>query len=246
MFYLEKFVRMLIELPVLLTICFILAALLRYRNSKAAWPLTATLLLLVWILSTKPGVILMTAPLVAGLHEADTGTLPAIADIVVLGGGCRRQSGHSTAEKLSDPSLRRTLEGYRIWSRLPGSTLILTGIDWQRHCNTAGIAKQLISSWSADTTRIRLLNPVFNTRQEARAYVSSNGTGRPVILVTSAIHMPRALRNFRRQNITVTAAPTDFPVSDTCIRLSDLIPQSNAFSTSSAAWIEWIALLTGK
>ncbi|HNA42924.1 MAG TPA: hypothetical protein PLP81_12565, partial [Saprospiraceae bacterium] len=93
MFYLEKFVRMLIELPVLLTICFILAALLRYRNSKAAWPLTATLLLLVWILSTKPGVILMTAPLVAGLHEADTGTLPVIADIVVLGGGCRRQSG---------------------------------------------------------------------------------------------------------------------------------------------------------
>ncbi|GAB1397104.1 hypothetical protein MASR1M65_18830 [Saprospiraceae bacterium] len=149
MFYLEKFVRMLIELPVLLTICFILAALLRYRNSKAAWPLTATLLLLVWILSTKPGVLLMTAPLVAGLHEADTGTLPVIADIVVLGGGCRRQSGHSTAEKLSDPSLRRTLEGYRIWSRLPGSTLILTGIDWQRspqhrrHSQTAH--QQLVS-----------------------------------------------------------------------------------------------------
>ena len=49
-----------------------------------------------------------------------------------------------------------------------------------------------------------------NTRKEAETYVKNFGTKNRLILVTSAIHMPRAVMNFQKAGVNPIAAPADF------------------------------------
>ena len=48
----------------------------------------------------------------------------------------------------------------------------------------------------------------YNTQTEAAAYARRFGTTTPLVLVTSALHTPRALYWFRQQGIDAIPAPT--------------------------------------
>jgi uncharacterized SAM-binding protein YcdF (DUF218 family) len=53
---------------------------------------------------------------------------------------------------------------------------------------------------------------------------------RKILLVTSAVHMPRSLRIFQKLGIDATPAPTDFLVSDRELEILQASPQSVALS----------------
>lgn len=188
----------------------------------------------------------MTRPLINGLQEVKIQDLPSNANILVLGGGCRQSNDDNPAERLSDPSLRRAIEGFRIWKARPDAQLIFSGTDWSRDCNIADIAARMVASWNADTAKILQLNPVRNTREEAVLYLKNYGNDKPLILVSSAIHIPRAVRNFKSKGIKVIPAPVDFPMHHDKFRFSDVLPDAGNFQKCSAVWIEWMANLTGK
>ncbi len=63
----------------------------------------------------------------------------------------------------------------------------------------------------------------------------------PVLLVTSAAHMPRALAIFRKAGFPAVPAPCDFRVSNRLTTtVLDWLPQAGAFAMTSSAIREWM------
>ena len=196
-------------------------------------------------MSTPFGAYIMITPVIHGLKSIQMKEIPAGANIMVLGGGCH-ENGNSAAEHLSTPSLKRLLEAYRIWKLIPESNLILSGTDWHSQCNIAALSADLIYLWKKDTSNVIQLNPVMNTREEAAMYLKRFGNQKPLVLVSSALHIPRAIRNFKAVGINVLAAPTDFPMQDYHFSFYDFFPSPEYFQDSSSAWMEWVAWIAGK
>lgn len=234
-------------MPALLSLLALTGVLLYFKKySKQARLTLLSFLLLAWFFSTDMALFVLTQPLISGLHEVRIQDLPSDANILVLGGGCRNSDDENPAEQLSDPSLRRAIEGFRIWKSRPEAQLIFSGTDWSRDCNIADIAAKMVKEWNADSAKILQLNPVRNTREEAALYLEKFGAEKPLILVSSAIHLPRAVRNFKSKGIKVIPAPTDFPMHHDKFRFSDVLPDAGNFQKCSAVWIEWMANLAGK
>jgi uncharacterized SAM-binding protein YcdF (DUF218 family) len=84
-----------------------------------------------------------------------------------------------------------------------------------------------------------------NTREnalEVRRLVSSRDLKR-LILVTSALHMPRAIATFRAAGMDVIPAPTDFDVVERRERTPlDFLPDAGALEESSGAFREHLGL----
>ncbi|MBV9182939.1 MAG: YdcF family protein [Acidobacteria bacterium] len=92
-----------------------------------------------------------------------------------------------------------------------------------------------------------------NTYQEARVVKQLMRSHKmdKILLVTSAMHMPRALRTFRRQGIDSIPSPTDFAVTEYDVAQSDatfekvalnLIPDAGVLVITTAALKEYIGL----
>ena len=64
-----------------------------------------------------------------------------------------------------------------------------------------------------------------------------------ILLVTSALHMPRALAIFRTLGITVIPAPTDYEIADEGKRMPfPILPDALALEGSSRAFKEYVGL----
>ena len=82
----------------------------------------------------------------------------------------------------------------------------------------------------------------YENAREASELLAERGIER-VILVTSALHMPRALATFRATQLDVVPAPTDFEVTTVGERtLLDLLPDAEALQGSSRALKEYLGL----
>lgn len=93
----------------------------------------------------------------------------------------------------------------------------------------------------------------LNTYQNAvnvRKILEAKGIQGPVLLVTSALHMPRSLLVFKRQGIEVIAAPTDFLVSQQDIdsngsfqaTVLNLLPDATTLQRLTQALKEYIGI----
>jgi uncharacterized SAM-binding protein YcdF (DUF218 family) len=67
----------------------------------------------------------------------------------------------------------------------------------------------------------------------------------PAILITSAIHMPRAVRIFRKAGIEVIPFPSNYLITDedTELKLKNMIPSANTLNKWGALLKEWVGLL---
>jgi uncharacterized SAM-binding protein YcdF (DUF218 family) len=94
----------------------------------------------------------------------------------------------------------------------------------------------------------------LNTYQNAvnvRQIIKERGIGR-VLLVTSAMHMPRSLQIFQRQGIKAIPAPTDFlitqqelkePNSSAQATLLNLLPDADRLRMTTRAIKEYIGTI---
>jgi uncharacterized SAM-binding protein YcdF (DUF218 family) len=130
-------------------------------------------------------------------------------NIIVLGGGHSDDSRLSPNNQLSTQALSRLTEGLRIQSKTPGSTLILSGYKGRSELPQALVLYRTALIMGADSTSMKMQTAPGNTRMEAEQYSTDNGSI-PVVVVTSAVHMPRAMMLFRKAGVNATAAPADF------------------------------------
>jgi uncharacterized SAM-binding protein YcdF (DUF218 family) len=133
---------------------------------------------------------------------ADVGPADAI---VVLGAGANRDG------TLSDASLRRAIEGMRLYHRGLAPRVAFLGVSGEaqsraRLAQTLGVPADVIVTEGWQPT----------TRAEAAwsAEVLGRRLGvRRILLVTDALHMRRARSLFERAGLSVRPAPTDTAVS---------------------------------
>lgn len=95
---------------------------------------------------------------------------------------------------------------------------------------------------------IHLESTSINTRQNAEhvgQLLNDWGVDR-LLLVTSALHMPRAMRQFEAQGLVVFPAATDHEALDTAWDIRKLLPDSDSLDGSGRAIKEWIGFWLGK
>ncbi len=200
-----------------LTQLWLLAALggLLYYRDRRKWGYGCWIAAVVWfaLFSTSPlpqALVYAKERQHPVLQPVPTDSLPT--DIIVLGGGSAYAPDLPATEQLSPQSRARLVEGIRLYRQLPRARLVCSGFSSTDAIPIATMqahAAVVLGVPPADTL---MLNTPHNTEAEARAYVARFGSERRLILVTSAIHIPRALFWFRHYGLDPLPAPADHRV----------------------------------
>lgn len=133
--------------------------------------------------------------------------------IVVLGGGYSWNPQWAPGSNLLNNNLPRVVEGVRLWRANPGATMIFTGAAAMHNPVSAGeAAARVAESLGVPRSAIVVLDTPKDTEQEAAAlahYLGKASTNTPFLLVSSASHLPRAMRFFQRQRLLAIPAPAN-------------------------------------
>ena len=129
--------------------------------------------------------------------------------VVVLGGGYSWNPDWAPSSNLINNSLPRLTEGIRLWYENPGSKLIFTGAAAKTNpVSTAEAGARVAESLGIPRSEILVLDKPKDTEEEAAAVKMAIGDA-PLLLVTSASHLPRAMIFFRRAGLTPLSAPAN-------------------------------------
>lgn len=154
-----------------------------------------------WLLST-PVVANQLTKLVSRFPALDL-TRPVAADaIVVLAGGVRRYAPEYNDDAPNEITIQRIVYGARV-ARTTGLPVLVSGGRGEARTMATFLERDLGTTprWVEGESR--------NTHENARFSVpmlKSAGVAR-IVLVTSATHMPRAVAEFRAQDMDVIPAP---------------------------------------
>lgn len=133
-----------------------------------------------------------------------------LVHILVLGGGHSIAPEHPSVGQLSSSATNRLAEGIRLYYEFSGAKLIGSGYSAsgrKTHAQTLAEAAVQLGVLPEDTLQSRTPG---NTEEEIKAYIHRFGRNVPLILITSAYHMPRAMLICKRNALRVVPAPTDF------------------------------------
>lgn len=131
--------------------------------------------------------------------------------VAVLGSGHTYVPGWPANNQLSPSALARIVEGVRLVRRMPQARLIVCGpvndrIGGPSH---AHMLADVAVSFGVSRDRIIEVDAVRDTEDETTAIGKLAGA-KPVALVTSAWHLPRAVNFCRAQNIDTVPCPADY------------------------------------
>lgn len=195
----------------------IVALITFWKRPKVAGGAIATALFVLLIASNAPVSRLLVRSL--EWQHIPKGELPQVPAIVVLGGAIKPQVPPRPWVDVADRG-DRILHGAQLYRQGKAPWLIFSGgrIDWKDNSESeskdmAAIALAMGVPQSAileDPTSLNTYQNAVNVRQ----ILDDKKIQRRVLLVTSAMHMPRSLLIFKRQGIDAIAAPTDFLVTE--------------------------------
>ncbi|AFM27315.1 YdcF family protein [Desulfomonile tiedjei] len=162
--------------------------------------------------------------------------------VVVLGGDVRAGS-LTPADRIASTSLIRTLEGIRLWKRIPGAKLVFSGgSDSPGVITTAEGMAAFAHEMGIPGDAIILESRSLDTEEEARL-LKPLLENQKFALVTSASHMNRALVNFRRVGLDPIPAPCDFQGKTFVPTVARLFPRANALAECNTAIHEYLGML---
>jgi uncharacterized SAM-binding protein YcdF (DUF218 family) len=130
--------------------------------------------------------------------------------IHLLGSGYQSDKRLSATSKLSLVAQGRFTEAMRLYHGISNSVLVCSANAPYGGETQAEIARDAALALGADGSRILLLDKPATTKEEAKELVKAVGKGAAVLVVTDAIHMPRAMKLFTKEGLNATAAPTNF------------------------------------
>jgi uncharacterized SAM-binding protein YcdF (DUF218 family) len=231
-----------------------LVAMLRHKGKAHKWPLL--------LIGLALGILLVSSSrpasdwLLGSLEQQNIpiGNLPKADAIVVLGGGIRPKISPRPWVEVAEAG-DRIIYGARLFLEGKAPLLIVSGgrAEWlgeggnPESEDMAAIATAL----GVPTTAIAQDATSLNTRENAvnvKAILQQRGLHQ-ILLVTSALHMPRSLAIFRKLEIEAIAAPTDFlTVSNINEKglagtLFDLLPDAEALKNTTNALKEVVGTI---
>jgi uncharacterized SAM-binding protein YcdF (DUF218 family) len=177
--------------------------------------------------------------------------------IVVLGGGTQSALYPRQMVEVNGAG-DRIIYAFWLYQQGKADHLLLTGgsIDWlSSEENPATDMLSLLRVFGVPEEAIWLEPDSRNTYEDAKysaELLKENGISR-IILVTSALHMPRSVALFKKQGIEVIPAPADFIVTQKgwdnlsktnfAGQLFNLLPGAENLSNTSRALKEYLGIL---
>ena len=132
--------------------------------------------------------------------------------IFVLAAGYEHDEKLPALGQLNQVSLGRLVEAIRIFRSLRRAVLVTSGCTFFDTKPQAIVTKEAACELGVVENCIETLETPSNTKEEAQAFFDRFGDVSNLILVTDALHMPRALKIFKSFNINPIAAPTNYRV----------------------------------
>ncbi len=246
--YIIKFLYSFVLPPGIFVVLLLAASVWLWRKSRKQAMTIAAIALLLY-LSVIP---LTSQALIKGLERQYDQPGSVGGDvIVVLGGGATRGTPDLGGEgNLSGGAANRLLTAVRL-HRATGLPILFSGGQvFSDSGNEADIARRQLIALGVPEGDILVENRSLNTEQNAvytAALLKSSGLSHPV-LVTSAFHLPRAIREFRLAGVEPEPFPTDYLASGGRFAFYPglLSPSSAAAATAGTAFKEYLGLLALK
>jgi uncharacterized SAM-binding protein YcdF (DUF218 family) len=254
--FLSKFLPLLIYPLGLTCILLVLALSVQRRRS---WQ--TVLIVLTFALLWLGGNRIVTMALVSSLERQylPPTQLPDKSVVVVLGGGTRAGVAPRPINEVNEAG-DRVLYAAWLYKQGKAAHLLLSGgnAPWSGLAQTlpeAEVMASILDIMGVPRTALWLESNSRNTEEnavESRKILDQEGV-HSIILVTSALHMPRAVRLFEQQGLTVIPAPTDFMVTDDDwayytqpsidVQLMNLMPSADDLQLTSRAIKEQLGAL---
>lgn len=201
--------------------------------------LTSFVWLLFW--SMPASCIVLINGLERNFPPLSVQTLPKAQSIVVLGGAIRPPNKTNPFPNMNSMA-DRIWHAARLYHAGKAPLLVLSGGGGRKLNRTEAAAmKLLLSDLGVPASAMILEGRSRNTRENAQfsaALLREKGID-TVLLVTSAMHMCRALTHFRNEGLDVVAVATDHiggPISSWL----QFVPNAEALLVSALALKEWI------
>ncbi len=234
--------------PLGLSLTLALLACVFWRRKKVGLGLLLTSIGILWLSST----FYVSHHLVTSLEwrylPIPTEDMPEADAIVLLGGAVSAPRPPRVEIELFDAA-DRVLHAARLYRAGKAPIVIVSGgaLPWTNYpYPEAPIAKTLLQDWGVPAAAILIDSNSRNTYENAvntKRLVEEHSL-RSILLVTSALHMPRAMASFRSIGIEAIPAPTDYMATRVSHHsILDLLPSVGALSKTTLAVKEYIGLV---
>jgi uncharacterized SAM-binding protein YcdF (DUF218 family) len=217
-------------------------AIVRARRRAGIWLVAAATGLLLMIAYGAP-FDLLARRLEGRYHPlADLDSVREVRWIVVLGGGHLATSGLPPNSQLSNASLYRVVEAVRLHRMLPATRILFSGGRTLDSTVDASVSSAAALGMGVAPGDVSLSVDPRSTVEEMVCLQKIMGAT-PFIMVTSAMHMPRAMLLAERAGLHPVPSPTDYRGS-AAGRGSwlDLLPRAGAPLLASAVTHELVGL----
>ena len=211
--------------------------------------LGALALVWLWLWSMPVASHWLTNQIENQIPQVPMASVPHAQAIVVLGGTVKPPSGTSTEINLGRAG--RIWYAARLFHADKAPLVLLSGGgDLERQAFSEARAMALfLQDLGVPAQAVALEEASRNTRENAAfsaELLKARGIEH-ILLVTSALHMPRALPLFKAQGIKVTPAPTDFEAGQEPPHgLLAWLPDAGALNGSALAMKELVGLRVGR
>lgn len=166
---------------------------------------------------------------------------PQPSVVVLLSGGVRREPRDALdIGALNAASLQRTLAAAELAKRIQVTDLVVSGASLDRAFAQSTLMIELARQLGIPEAALRAETASLTTWDNAQRVHALDPALPPRIwLVTSALHMPRALIAFRAAGFEACAYPSDF-LATSFEGVADFLPSGSAVANSAAVLHEWV------
>lgn len=231
-------------LPPGIFLLLLLAALIyiRRRRKRAALSLMWILGLLIYLLSIRPVADALISPLELS-YPGPGGAQPACEAIVVFGGGVALDM-----DGVAQPGGASALRAYRafqIWRKSPGQIVLSGGSVHGEEWNTASVMATYLGKLGVPKDYMIIEQESRNTFENAQlsSRILKAREIESACLVTSAYHMPRAVKSMAVFDFKVVPVPADVRAYGGDYGWRHTAPDMHSLSLSALALHEYMGML---
>ncbi|MBM3137247.1 MAG: YdcF family protein [Chloroflexi bacterium] len=242
--------------PLGLTVILLVAAILTGSNRKTSRVLIIAAVALLWLSSTSGVSNLLARSLEWRYLPPDE--IPAADVIVLLGGGTESAAYPRSTVEINSAG-DRVLYAAQVFFEGKSPVILLSGgeIAWLNNGTStpAQDMASLLIQMGVPESALILENESQNTYEnalKAREILSEMEIDN-ILLVTSAMHMPRSVALFEKQGFEVTPLPVDYSVTEGeskgnlneswINRVMDIIPSASSLALTTNALKEYLGML---
>lgn len=216
------------------------------QRRRVSGVVASSALVWLWLWSTPLASEALRGHIESQAGPRDLMAVPAAPALVVLGGGV---SGPRPPLRLTPDlgaSADRMWHAARLYHAGKAPKLLLSGgVVRTGDGSEAEAMHQFLLDLGVPSRNMWLEPGSDNTRSNAQRtadLLHAQGI-HEIILVTSALHMPRARAEFESTGLKVHPAPTDFEIIDMPFDLLRIVPDTAALHGTARAFKEWLGLL---